>query len=54
VPDPIDIEALAREERKRIDWGRVHVEADKRKPLKRPINVGRWITITARRKDNAD
>lgn len=40
---PIDIAEIARAERKRIDWNRVHVEGDRRAPLNMgDVRTGRY------------
>lgn len=46
---PIHISELERAERRKIDWARVHIEADRRKPFAFTHNVGRWINPISRK-----
>jgi hypothetical protein len=45
---PIDIDAIARAERKRINWNRVHLEGDRRAPLVMgDVRTGRYSGSTS-------
>ena len=41
-----------RKERRRVDWDRVHVEGDRRPPLRFEPRPGRWINIVLRKEAN--
>lgn len=41
-PRPIDITALIRADIEARDWGRVHVEADRRDPVELVFRGSRW------------
>jgi hypothetical protein len=53
MPKVIHIADIAREERKRIDWRRTHIEGDMRRPIHLADNRGgRWLSPISRRRSN--
>lgn len=51
TPKVIHISEVARQDRKRIDWRRTHIEGDRRSPIQLAEDRGgRWLSPIRRRK----